>query len=385
MPGLIDNHNHIVLLGIRPGYHTPLQAQATIPGRRRHSRPALKRCRPARSSPRWRLEPGPVRGKAAADAGGARRGRCPIIPRWSARRSPARRPPTRAARRSSPSKGVAVSETGAIAANAPSLAALNALRAAQTLRGPQRGTRRPGLRGVGRADYQRGHGRVQPAGHPDLQGSFEADTLASADQGRMYDALVALHARGAMNDAGARLLPDHGHAARGADADRQAAQHARRLRRRHAAHLGHRRVRHQLAALRPEAADNYARAPDIASGLGLPQHSLSAAEDELTVSTFETVNKTTPIAGLRWSLAHAGATNAGNDGSAEGHGRGHRRAPVSVPGRRPGRAAASRHYPEYKNRRGHREKTRRVPQRLFIWRVPLEMKLQPADNPLSRP
>ena len=38
-------------------------------------------------------------------------------------------------------------------------------------------------------------------GTPDLQGSFEADTLASADQCRMYDALLALHARGADDDA----------------------------------------------------------------------------------------------------------------------------------------------------------------------------------------
>ena len=44
--------------------------------------------------------------------------------------------------------------------------------------------------------------------------------------------------------------------------------------------------------------DNYTRAlQDIArAGWAFQQHSLSAAEDELTVSTFETVNKTTPIA-----------------------------------------------------------------------------------------
>ena len=30
VPGLIDNHNHIVLLGIRPGYHTPLEGTASI-------------------------------------------------------------------------------------------------------------------------------------------------------------------------------------------------------------------------------------------------------------------------------------------------------------------------------------------------------------------
>jgi adenine deaminase len=28
LPGLIDNHNHIVLLGIRPGYHTPLERES---------------------------------------------------------------------------------------------------------------------------------------------------------------------------------------------------------------------------------------------------------------------------------------------------------------------------------------------------------------------
>ena len=40
-------------------------------------------------------------------------------------------------------------------------------------------------------------------------------------------------------------------------------------------------------------------------GWAFQQHSLSAAEDELTVSTFETVNAVTPIAELRWSIAHA--------------------------------------------------------------------------------
>ncbi|HEY7189555.1 MAG TPA: amidohydrolase family protein, partial [Vicinamibacterales bacterium] len=30
VPGLIDKHNHIVLLGIRPGYHTPLEGTASI-------------------------------------------------------------------------------------------------------------------------------------------------------------------------------------------------------------------------------------------------------------------------------------------------------------------------------------------------------------------
>src|SRR5690349_17971820 len=30
VPGIIDNHNHIVLMGNRPGYHTPLENAASI-------------------------------------------------------------------------------------------------------------------------------------------------------------------------------------------------------------------------------------------------------------------------------------------------------------------------------------------------------------------
>ncbi len=45
-------------------------------------------------------------------------------------------------------------------------------------------------------------------------------------------------------------------------------------------------------------------------GWAFQQHSLSPAENELTVSTFETVNKTTPIKDLRWSLAHVGTVDA---------------------------------------------------------------------------
>src|SRR5262249_6334970 len=39
-------------------------------------------------------------------------------------------------------------------------------------------------------------------------------------------------------------------------------------------------------------------------GWAFQQHSLSPAEDKLTIDTFEAVNKITPIAPLRWSIAH---------------------------------------------------------------------------------
>jgi predicted amidohydrolase YtcJ len=40
-------------------------------------------------------------------------------------------------------------------------------------------------------------------------------------------------------------------------------------------------------------------------GWPFQQHSLSLAEDQLTASTFEAVNRATPIANLRWSVAHS--------------------------------------------------------------------------------
>ena len=94
---------------------------------------------------------------------------------------------------------VAVSDTGADRANAPSIAALNALRAIQTFEDRKRGTADAMAYSVSvgvttNADM----GAFNLPGTPDLQGSFEADTLASADQWRMYDPVVALHREGKM-------------------------------------------------------------------------------------------------------------------------------------------------------------------------------------------
>ena len=311
VPGLIDNHNHIVLLGIRPGHHTPLEGLPTIA--------AVQAALTARA----KAVPA---GAFVTSMGG-----------WNPAQFAEKRLPTLAeldaALPNHPalifqaftgpaatnsrgktfftSKGVAVSDTGAIAANAPSLAALNALRAAQTPEDRQRGTADAlayaasvGL--TTNVDM----GAFNLPGTPDLQGSFEADTLASADQGRMYDALIALHARGAMTSRvrvffltmdtrpdvpmlSARLRNTLG--GFGDDMLRIAG-------------IGEFATSWPLFGQKPP--DNYTRAlQDIArAGWAFQQHSLSAAEDELTVSTFETVSKTTPIADLRWSLAHAGAT-----------------------------------------------------------------------------
>ena len=91
-------------------------------------------------------------------------------------------------------KGVAVSDAGLIDANAPSLAALNRLRAIQTLDDRKRGT-------LDAMTYSASVGVTTnvdmgafiPPGLADTQESFAADTLATADPFRMYDALTALH------------------------------------------------------------------------------------------------------------------------------------------------------------------------------------------------
>ena len=47
VPGIIDNHNHIVLMGNRPGYHTPLEnALFGSPTCWRSTRRALRRVPP---------------------------------------------------------------------------------------------------------------------------------------------------------------------------------------------------------------------------------------------------------------------------------------------------------------------------------------------------
>ena len=149
-------------------------------------------------------------------------------------------------------------------------------------------------------------------GTPDLQGSFEADTLASADQSRMYDAFVALHREDKMT---ARLRVFF----LTMDTRPDVPILAERLRNdfngfgddmMRISGIGEFASSWPLFGQKPP--DNYTAALSriAKEGWAFQQHSLSPAENELTVSTFETVNKTTPIKDLRWSLAHVGTLDA---------------------------------------------------------------------------
>src|SRR5262249_50039905 len=97
-------------------------------------------------------------------------------------------------------KGVAVSDTGTIAANAPSVAALNALRAEQSFEDKKRGT--PVARkysASGGLTTIVDMGAFLPPGLADIKDSFTFDGLATADPFRMYAAFQALPREGKMS------------------------------------------------------------------------------------------------------------------------------------------------------------------------------------------
>jgi hypothetical protein len=313
VPGLIDNHNHIVLLGIRPGYDTRLETAASIPD----VQAALKA----------RAQTVPAGGFITAMGG------------WNPAQFAERRLPTLAeldaaapnhpvlvfqaftgpaatntrGRAFFTERKIAVSDTGVIAANAPSMAALNALRAGQTLEDQKRGTldalayaARVGV--TTSADM----GAFIPPGAADVHDSFTADTLATADPYRMYDAIAAVHREGRMpvrvrisfltmdtrDDfpvLRSRLLNTW--EGFGDDMLRLSG-------------VGEFATSWPLFGQKPPT--NYRQALTFIAqrGWAFQQHSLSAAEDRLTVETFEAVNGVTPIADLRWSLAHAGTVTA---------------------------------------------------------------------------
>ena len=312
VPGLIDNHNHIVLLGIRPGYHTPLEGTASIAD--------VQAVIKARAK-------GVPAGAFITSMGG-----------WNPAQFAEKRLPTLAeldaADADHPvfmflaftgpaatntkgkafftSKGVMVSDTGQIGANAPSLAALNALRAVQTFDDKKRGTQdamaySASVGVTTSADM----GAFNLPGTPDLQGSFEADTLASASPFTMYDPVVALHREGKMLT---RLrvffltmdtLPEVPMLSERLRNDfKDFGDDMLRI-----SGIGEFASSWPLFGQKPP--DNYQAALSriAKEGWAFQQHSLSPAENELTVSTFEAVNKTTPIANLRWSLAHVGTVD----------------------------------------------------------------------------
>jgi len=308
VPGLIDNHNHILLLGLRPGYDTRLETAASIADVQGAIKARAKTVPPGgfiTAMGGWnavqfaekRLPT--LQELDAADSGH------PVIVYQSFTGPAAVNTPAKAF---FAGKGVAVSDAGAIAINAPSLAALNALRAVQTLADQKRGT-------LDALAYSASVGVTTNVdmgafvipGTPDTQDSFAADTLASANPFRMYDAIASLHRDGRMN-VRTRVFfltmdtrPDVPMLKqRLLNTFREFGDDMLRL-----SGVGEFATSWPLFGNAPPT--NYQAALEFIAKEGWPfqQHSLSPAEDKLTIDTFEAVNKTTPIAPLRWSIAHA--------------------------------------------------------------------------------
>jgi len=307
VPGLVDNHNHFVLLGLRPGHDTRLETAASIADIQ------------AAISARTKTVKA---GEFITAMGG-----------WTPAQFAENRLPTLAeldaAAPNNPvlvfnsftgpsatntlgsnfftSKGVPVGANGSIAANGPSLAALNALRAIQTFADKRQGTldAMAYSASVGVTTNVDMGGFVIP-GTPNIQDSDVFDTLASWDPFTAYDPLLSLYDEGKVS-VRVRIFflsMDHN-----PDVPLTTQRVLNAF-----SNFGDDMVRSsgigEFVTSWPLFGNpfptNYGNALNIVAqrGWAFQQHSLSLAEDMFAADAFETVNKTIPIADLRWSVAH---------------------------------------------------------------------------------
>ena len=316
VPGLVDNHNHFLLLGLRPGHDTRLETAASIADVQAAIRARVKTVKP---------------GDWITAMGG-----------WTPAQFAENRLPTLveldAAAPNNPvlvfnsftgpaatntlgknffiSKGVPVGTTGdpgSIAANAPSLAALNALRAIQTFADKKQGTldAMAYSASVGVTTNVDMGGFVIP-GSKYSEASDQFDTLASWDPFTAYDPLLSLYDEGNVS-VRVRIFF--------LSMDNTAAVPLTTQRVLNAfSNFGDDMVRSsgigEFATSWPLFGNpfptNYTAALTIVAqrGWAFQQHSLSLAEDQFSAGTFETVNNSTAIADLRWSVAHVPAIDA---------------------------------------------------------------------------
>jgi predicted amidohydrolase YtcJ len=303
VPGLIDNHNHIVLLGMRPGYDIRLETAASIADIQ-----AM------------------LKAKAKTVPAGAF---ITTLGDFNAKQVIEKRLPTLAELDAAlpdhpyllngggtvtnsrgkvffESKGILVSPTGVIAG--PEFnAALNALRAIQTFDDMKRGT-------MDAMNYLTSFGLTTSVdmgaftlpGTPDMQDASVADSVESLNPWTMYDAFMALHREGKMThrlrifflsqDTRAdvpilkqRLLNNFSDFGDGM--------------------LKTSGIGEFAAAWRVTAQGgpaNYETALQLVAkyGWAFQQHTLSLNEDKFTTETFEKVNAVTPIKDLHWSIGH---------------------------------------------------------------------------------
>jgi predicted amidohydrolase YtcJ len=308
IPGLVDNHNHFVLLGLRPGYDTRLENAFSIADVQ-----ALIRARSFRvpagqfitAMGGWipqQFAENRLPTKAELDAAAPNH---PVLI-FQTFVGPATTNTLGAAFFTS--KGIAVDPTGAIGGGGPSLAALNALRAIQTFEDQKRGSMDAMnySAAVGVTTNVDMGGFVLP-GTPHTEGSEHFDTLASWDPYTAYDAFLAFHQDGKMK-VRLRLFFLSMDNTPTVPLTTQRVLNA-------FPNFGDDMLRSsgigEFAtnwALFPGSSPptNYNEALKIIAerGFAFQQHSLSLSEDQFVASAFEAINAQIPIADLRWSDAH---------------------------------------------------------------------------------
>src|SRR5258708_4463625 len=307
VPGLVDNHNHFLLLGLRPGHDTRLETARSIADVQvaiRARTQTVKAGEFITAMGGWTpAQFAENRFPTLAELNVA----APVNPVLVFNSFTGPAVANTLGRNFFISKGIAVDPAGNIAAGAPSLAALNALRAIQTFDDKVRGTSDAMAysASVGVTTNVDMGGFVIP-GTPNIQDSDVFDTLASWDPFTAYDPLLALHDEG---KASVRvriffLSMDHN-----PDVPLTTQRVLNAF-----SNFGDDMVRSsgigEFVTSWPLFGNpfptNFVNALNVVAkrGWAFQQHSLSLAEDQFTASAFETVNNTIPIADLRWSVAH---------------------------------------------------------------------------------
>jgi predicted amidohydrolase YtcJ len=312
VPGLIDNHNHIVALGMRPGYDTRLENAFSIGAAQETIRNRAKNI-PAGSfitsmggwNPRQFAEKRPPT-MAELDSA-APNNPVLIYPSGGGAGGPAAGYANGRAKTFFEGKGVPVTPEGVIANGEPFTKAIAALRELQSFEDEKRGTldAMAYTAGLG-LTTQVDQGFTIPRGTPDMKSSQIVDPgLATFSPWTAYNAFLALHRENKMlnrlrifwytrdTETSVPLIKErllNNFPGLGDDMLKPAG-------------VGESVVAGGLTQTLPA---NYEAALQVVAkqGWAFSQHSTTLVEDKFTTATFEKVNQTTPIADLRWSISH---------------------------------------------------------------------------------
>jgi predicted amidohydrolase YtcJ len=312
VPGLVDNHNHIVLLGLRPGHDTRLETAASIADVQAVIRARTRTVEPGgfiTAMGGWvpaQFVENRLPTLAELDAAAPQH---PVLVFQSFLGPSAT---NTLGRNFFISRGVAVDAAGNIAAGPASLGALNALRAIQTFEDKKRGMRDALAysASVGVTTNVDMGGFILP-GTPHIIDSDMFDTLASFDPFTAYDPLLALHDEGNVS---VRVRLFFLSMDRSPDVPMTSQRVLNAF-----SNFGDDMVRTsgigEFVTSWPlfggAFPTNYLNALTIVAqrGWAFQQHTLSLNEDMFTAGAFETVNNTIPIADLRWSVGHVPQIN----------------------------------------------------------------------------